>query len=127
MSDTPKTLIEAVQHFANLDTCHAYMVKLKWPDGKITCPKCGGDRIGHISTRRMLRCNDKKCGKQFSAKVGTLMEDSPLPLSVWFAGIWCLANGIKISTQAFAESLGITYRSAWRMRHRISLAARLCS
>jgi transposase-like protein len=125
--DTPKTLIEAVQHFASLDVCHAYMVKLKWPDGKIVCPKCGGDRIGYISTRRMLRCNDKACGKQFSAKVETLMEDSPLPLSVWFVGIWCCANGVKIPTQQFALAVGIAYRSAWKMRQRIALAARLCS
>lgn len=121
--DTPKTLIEAVQHFSNLDVCHQYMIRLKWPDGRITCPKCGGNRIGHIATRRMLRCNDKACGKQFSSKVGTIFEDSPLPLSHWFVAVWTIANfKMGISSCELARSLGVTQKSAWFMLHRIRLA-----
>ena len=44
----PATLLEAVQTFSDLNVCHQYMVNLKWPDGRITCPKCGGDRIGWL-------------------------------------------------------------------------------
>ncbi|MDP6557848.1 MAG: transposase, partial [Pirellulaceae bacterium] len=57
---TPKTLIEAVRVFSDVDLCNEYMVRIKWADGKITCPKCGacGDRIGKIETRKMLRCKD---------------------------------------------------------------------
>ena len=123
MLSEPKTLVEAVQTFAALDYCHAYMVRLKWPDGRITCPKCGGDRIGQIATRRMFRCNDKKCGKQFSAKVGTIFEDSPLPLSHWFTAVWCVANfKMGISSHELARTLGITQKSAWFMLHRVRLA-----
>lgn len=55
-NDLPDTLIEAVRYFADLDVCTAYMRKIKWPDGKITCPACGahGERIGEIATRRMV-------------------------------------------------------------------------
>lgn len=121
----PQTLIEAVKHFADADVCFDYMCNLKWPDGKITCPKCGGDKIGRIATRRLLKCNVKSCQKQFSAKVGTIFEDSPLPLSSWFVAVWCAANfKVGISSCELARSLGITQKSAWFMLHRIRLAMR---
>ena len=56
MNDGPQTLMEAVQHFADTYTCHAYMVSLKYPDGKITCPKCGNANVGNVATRRLLQC-----------------------------------------------------------------------
>lgn len=119
----PKTLVEAVQVFADPDTCHAYMVKLKWPDGRIVCPKCGCDKVGNIASRRMLQCKSKDCRKQFSAKVGTIFEDSPLPLSQWFVAVWCLANfKMGISSCELARTLDITQKSAWFMLHRIRLA-----
>lgn len=119
---SPKTLIEAVRCFADPDVCHAYMVKLKYPDGRITCPACGSDKVGNIATRRMLRCNAKGCRKQFSAKVGTIFEDSPLPLSHWFVAVWCLANfKMGISSCELARTLDITQKTAWFMLHRIRL------
>lgn len=75
---TPKTLLEAVRFFSDVDRCNEYLARVKWPDGKIVCPKCSGDRIGKITTRKMLRCKD--CRKQFSYKVDTIFEDSPLGL-----------------------------------------------
>lgn len=121
----PETLIEAVRHFANLDTCHAYMLALKWPDGKIVCPKCGGDKVGNVASRRLLQCKAKDCRKQFSAKVGTIFEDSPLPLSSWFVGVWCIANAKNgISSCELGRALGITQKSAWFVLHRIRLAMR---
>lgn len=124
MNETgPQTLIEAVKHFADLGACHAYMVRLKWPEGKIVCPKCGSDKIGEIATRCMLRCNAKGCRKQFSAKVGTIFEDSPLPLSSWFVAVWCIANAKNgISSCELARALGVRQPTAWFMLHRIRLA-----
>ncbi len=119
----PKTLLEAVRHFSDLDVCHACMVKLKWPDGRIVCPKCGGDRVGNIASRRMLQCKTKGCRKQFSAKVGTIFEDSPLGLDKWFVAVWAIAkNGI--SSMEVHRALGITQKTAWFMLHRIRLAMR---
>jgi transposase-like protein len=119
----PQTLIEAVRHFTDPQICHDYMVNLKWPDGKIVCPHCGGDKIGQIKTRRLMRCKAKECRKQFSAKVGTIFEDSPLGLDKWFVAVWCIANAKNgISSCELARALGIRQPSAWFMLHRIRLA-----
>jgi hypothetical protein len=119
----PKTLIEAVTHFADLGECHAYMIRLKWPDGKITCPKCGGDKIGNIASRCMLQCKAAGCRKQFSAKVGTIFEDSPLGLDKWFVAVWCRANAKNgISSCELARALGIRQPSAWYLLHRLKVA-----
>jgi transposase-like protein len=116
--DTPQNLLEAVRYFADLDICHDYMRRIKWPDGIVTCPECGSDRIGEIATRKMLRCRD--CRKQFSYKVGTLFEDSPLGLDKWFVAVWCIANCKNgISSHELARAIGVTQKTAWFMLHRI--------
>src|ERR1700731_1553372 len=110
----PTTLIEAVRYFSDLQICGDYLINLKWPDGKITCPKCGSDKIGRIATRQLLRCNAKDCRKQFSAKVGTIFEDSPLPLSSWFVAVWSIANAKNgISSCELARALGVRQPTAW--------------
>lgn len=129
MTDTPKTLIEAVTYYSDPKVCFETMLGVKWPDGKITCPKCGGTKIGVIRTRQMLRCNDQqKCGKQFSVKVGTIFEDSPLPLWKWLVAAWAVANSKNgISSLELGRALGVTQKTAWFMGHRIRLAMRLSS
>lgn len=119
----PETLLEAVRHFSDLKVCNDYMIALKWPDGHIICPKCGSDKIGRIATRSMLRCNAKGCRKQFSVKVGTIFEESPLGLDKWFVAVWSIANAKNgISSCEVGRALGITQKSAWFMLHRIRLA-----
>jgi transposase-like protein len=121
----PQTLIEAVRYFTDPTVCHEYMLNVKWPDGKIVCPKCGGDKIGNIASRRMLQCKTKGCRKQFSAKVGTIFEDSPLPLSSWFVAVWSIANAKNgISSYELSRALGVTQKTAWFMLHRVRLAMR---
>lgn len=119
----PETLIEAVKHFSDLNICHEYMVRIKWPDGHIVCPKCGGDKIGEIKSRRMFQCKAKDCRRQFSTKVGTVFEDSPLGLGKWFVAVWCIVNAKNgISSYELARHLGIAQKNAWHMLHRIRLA-----
>jgi transposase-like protein len=119
----PETLIEAVRYFSDLDICHQYMVCMKWPDANITCPKCGGNHVGHIQSRRMFQCKAKDCRKQFSTKVGTIFEDSPLGLDKWFVAVWCIVNAKNgISSHELGRALGITQKSAWHMLHRVRLA-----
>jgi transposase-like protein len=121
--NAPNTLIEAVKFFSDVDRCNEYMVQIKWPDGNITCPHCeaSGDRIGKIASRKMLRCKD--CRKQFSYKVGTIFEDSPLSLDQWFVAVWCIVNAKNgVSSYEVSRALGITQKSAWFMLHRIRLA-----
>ena len=116
----PETLTEAVRYFADLDICHAYMANLKWPDGVVKCPSCGGESIGIIKSRRMFQCRSKECRRQFSAKVGTIFEDSPLPLDKWFVAVWCIANAKNgISSCELARAIGVTQKSAWHMLHRV--------
>jgi transposase-like protein len=99
------------------------MASIKWPDGKIVCPKCGCDRVGKIETRKMLKCKEPTCRKQFSYKVGTIFEDSALGLDKWFVAVWCITNAKNgISSAELARSLGVTQKSAWHMLHRIRLA-----
>lgn len=122
MNHTPSNLIAAVRYFADLSVCNAYMVKIKWPDG-ICCHHCGSVRVGQIQTRNMLRCKD--CRKQFSYKVGTIFEDSPLGLDKWFPAVWCIANAKNgISSHELGRALGVTQKTAWFMLHRIREAMR---
>ena len=119
----PETLMEAVRYFADLEICDLYMRRIKWPDGHVACPFCGSERIGEIKSRHLLRC--KECRKQFSHKVGTIFEDSPLGLDKWFVAVWCIANARNgISSHELGRAIGVTQKSAWFMLHRIRLAMR---
>lgn len=124
-NEHPKSLIEAVRYFADPEVCHQYMVSIKWPSGKIVCPKCGGENVGEIKSRRMFQCRAKGCRKQFSTKVGTIFEDSPLALDKWFVALWSIANAKNgISSHELGRALGVTQKTAWFILHRIRLAMR---
>lgn len=119
---TPKTLVEAVRFFSDPDTCLNYLIPIRWPNG-ITCPHCGSKEHAFIASRRIWRCKNKACGKQFSIKIGTVMEDSPLGLDKWLTAIWLIANAKNgISSWEAHRALGITQKSAWFLLHRIRLA-----
>jgi transposase-like protein len=116
MSAPPNSLTAAVRYFSDLSVCNAYMRRIKWPDGKIICPQCRSERIGEIATRSMLRCKD--CRKQFSYKLGTIFEDSPLGLDKWFVALW--ANGKdNVSGAELGRTLGVTQKTGWLMQRRI--------
>lgn len=118
----PKTLQEAILYFADKDTCTTFMAQLRWPDG-VTCPHCQGKAVSYLSTRRTWKCMNKECHKQFSVKVGTIMEDSPIGLDKWLAAIWMIGNCKNgVSSYEIHRALGITQKSAWFLNHRIRLA-----
>lgn len=118
----PKTLMEAIRYFADADRTLATAVALRWPNG-VHCPTCGRTDVRFIATRRLWECKEKHPRKQFSAKVGTIFEDSPLPLDKWFVAIWAIANCKNgISSYELARSIGVTQKTAWHMLHRIRLA-----
>ena len=118
---TPNTLVEAIRHFDDELTCIEYVAQLRWPDG-IVCPKCNGTKgATFISTRKVFKC--RVCRKQFSVKVGTIFEDSPIKLSKWLAAIWLMVNAKNgISSYEIHRALGVTQKTAWYMDHRIRLA-----
>ena len=118
--DTPKTLSEAIQSFANPDNAIRYFSAKRWPDG-VACPYCEADEPMFLSTRKIWKC--RKCRKQFSVKVGTIFEDSAIPLSKWLTAMWLIANCKNgVSSYEIARDLGITQKSAWFMLQRIRQA-----
>jgi transposase-like protein len=122
MSKEPRTLLEAIKYFSDPDVALAQMVELRWPNG-VYCPSCGRTDVRYIATRRLWECKEKHPKRQFSAKVGTLFEDSAIPLEKWFPAIWLIANCKNgISSYELARDLGITQKSGWFMLHRIRKA-----
>jgi transposase-like protein len=103
----PKTLLEAVRYFSDLDVATEYVAMLRWPDGPV-CSRCGVVDVKHyyLKTRRLWIC--RACKKQFSVKVGTIFEDSPLGLDKWLPAVWLIANCKNgISSYELARALGI--------------------
>jgi len=118
----PRTLLEAVRYFADLDACQEFMVSLRWPEG-VACPTCGRSDVRYISTRRLWECKDKHPRRQFSVEVGTVFEDSPLGLDKWLPVVWLIANCKNgISSYEVARDLGVTQKSAWFMLQRVRAA-----
>lgn len=116
----PTSLIEAIRYFADLDVCNEFVAELRWPNGPY-CPRCGSVEYSYLKTRRLWKCKD--CSKQYSVKVGTIFEASPLGLDKWLPAVWLAANTKNgISSHELGRALGVTQKSAWFMLHRIRLA-----
>lgn len=116
-------LKEVIEYFADEDRCFSYAVRYRWPDGDIACPRCGNMTVYFLPKRKVWKCGADHEKRVFSVKVGTIMEDSPLPLSKWFSAMW-LAGNCKngVSSYEIARDLDITQKSAWFMLQRIRLA-----
>jgi transposase-like protein len=116
----PETLSEAIRYFADPDVALAFVAQLRWPNGA-RCVHCNSDRLSFLSTRRIWKC--LACRKQFSVKVGTIFEDSPLGLDKWLPCLWLLANAKNgVSSYEVHRALGVTQKTAWFMLSRIRLA-----
>lgn len=123
MSREPKSLQEAIVYFSNPDNCVDYLALRRWPDGKVICPTCGSDKVKYNADRRWWQCSSHHAKRQFSIKVGTIMEDSAIPLDKWLTAMWLLTNCKNgISSYEVARDLKITQKSAWFMMHRIRMA-----
>lgn len=121
-SEFPQTLQEAIEYFADADTTLSFMVKLRWPGG-VCCPRCGDKTPRFIKTRKIWECRTCKEKKQFSVKVGTIFEDSALPLNKWLIATWMIANAKNgISSYEIHRALGVTQKTGWFMLQRIRLA-----
>ena len=119
----PKTLQEAVIYFSDADRALAAAVELRWQGKPVTCPTCGSTDVRFIATRRIWRCSQVHDRRQFSVKIGTVMENSPLGLDKWMVAIWLLSSAKNgISSYELHRALGITQKSAWFMLHRVRLA-----
>src|SRR5437016_2855004 len=119
----PKTLQEAIIFYSDIDRCIDYLALKRWPDGVVICPTCGGKNVHYLPKRRVWQCSNRHAKRQFSIKVGSVMDDSPIGLDKWLAAMWMLAgdkNGV--SSYEIHRGLGITQKSAWFLMHRIRLA-----
>lgn len=121
----PQSMQEAAVYFADTEKAHKLAIGLRWPNG-IVCPRCGSTEHSFISTRRIWFC--KGCRKQFTLKVGSIFEDSPLGMDKWMLAVWLLVTfKNEISSYEVASRLGITQKSAWRMMHRVRKAVQSVS
>jgi len=114
--DLPKLMIQ----FGSEDKCHAFLESLRWPDG-VACPRCEGATISRIHARRQFECDS--CRYQFSVRVGTVLQDSKLPLAKWFLATFIMIESKKgVSSNQLKRMLGVSYKTAWFLSHRIRAA-----
>ncbi len=118
----PQTLMEAVRYFSDPDRSLRLLTELRWPNG-VACPICGTQRVSFLSTRRLWKCSQTHDRRQFSIKVGSIFEDSPLPLDKWLVAMWLIVNCKNgVSSYEVARDLHVTQQTAWFMLHRIRKA-----
>jgi transposase-like protein len=123
MNTEPKSLQEAIVYFSDPENCIAHLVAQRWPDGVVKCPTCGGQKVNYRAHRRTWTCSSHHAKREFSIKVGTLMEDSPIGLDKWLTATWLLTNCKNgISSYEIARDVQVSQKAAWFMLHRIRLA-----
>ncbi len=120
LKDQETNLIDLIDNFGSEDRCRARLEELRWPQG-VECPRCGSKRIARQKNRHQYQC--KSCRYQFSVTAGTIFHDSHLPLRKWFLAVYLIVESKKgISANQLKRSLGITYKTAWYLCHRIRSA-----
>jgi transposase-like protein len=121
--ESPSTLQEAIVYFAVPENANKFLADLRWADGKPRCPHCGSEYITYLASVNRYKCYGKHSKAQFSLKVGTIFEDSPIGLDKWLCALWLIVNCKNgISSCEVARDLGITQKSAWFLDHRIRFA-----
>jgi transposase-like protein len=116
---TPRTLQQAIQYFSDEQICIDAVALMRWPEGPV-CPHCEAKEPYYLKTQKRWKCSE--CRKQFSVKVGTIFEESLIPLTKWLPALWMLVsckNGI--SSYEIARDLGVSQKTAWFMLHRLRL------
>ena len=96
--EAPKTLQQAIQFFSDFENCRRFMISVRWEDGVVRCPACNSDKVTYLANAKVYRCYGAHPKQKFSLKVGTIFEDSPLPLEKWLPAVWLIAgakNGIS--------------------------------
>jgi transposase-like protein len=116
------TLEELTAAFPDEQTCVRHFRAIRWANGPF-CPYCGGTKIYHFSDDKTHKCGD--CRQRFSINVGTIFEDTKLPLRKWFIAIWLVTSHKKgVASTQLARDVGVTQKTAWFMTHRLREAAK---
>jgi transposase-like protein len=122
MASEPKTLQQAIVYFADPQNCIDYLVARRWANG-VVCPTCGSTKVHYQPKHRRWQCATKHSKRQFTVKVGTIFEDSPITLDKWLTATWMITNCKNgNSSWELHRTLGVTQKTAWFMGHRIRLA-----
>lgn len=117
----PKTLLEAIKYFSDETVCIEFVDSLRWENGTAVCPRCESTENYFLKTRKVWKC--KACKKQYSVKVGTIFEGSPIGLDKWLMAIWMIANCKNgVSSYEIHREIGVTQKTAWFLMHRIRKA-----
>src|SRR5579862_4836990 len=117
-----KTLTQAIQYFADPENCRRFMIEMRWMDGIVRCPYCASSKVTYLAKAKLYRCYGDHPKQKFSLKIGTVFEDSPIPLEKWLPAVWLVVNCKNgISSYELGKDLGVTQKSAWFMLHRIRL------
>lgn len=113
-------LFDLQQYFSDEKFCREYFEKIRW-NGKPVCPYCNTEKVYRLKDGKNFKCgNRKECGRTFTVTVGTVFENSKLPLSKWFLAMYLItANTKGVSSWQLSRYLGITQKSAWFVNHRI--------
>src|SRR6266566_2306353 len=118
--ENPKTLQSAIKHYRDEQVCIDAVARLRWPNGP-ECPACGRKEHYYLKTQKRWKC--KECYKQFTVKLGTVFEESPIPLTKWLPALWMLCNCKNgISSYEIARDLGVSQKAGWFMLQRLRLA-----
>ena len=119
---TPKTLQDAIVFFSDQENCLNYLVARRWPNGVI-CPTCGRTDVAFLAKQGKWQCKSAHTRRQFTIKVGTIFEDSPLGLDKWLTAVWMITNCKNgVSSYEIHRAIGVTQKTAWFMLHRVRVA-----
>src|SRR5512142_3090123 len=114
-----KNILELTRFFKDEQTCRDYLAWIRW-EYKPICPYCGHDKVYRIENGKRYKCASNKCYSKFSVTVGTIFENTNIPLQKWFIGIYLACSHKKgISSLQLGKDLGISQKSAWFLLHRV--------
>jgi transposase-like protein len=112
---------ELVERYGSEEKCRDYLTAIRWPNG-VKCPRDGYGATW-IATRNVWECNRRSCGYQFTVRVGSVLQDSKLPLWKWFVAVFLMIESKKgISANQVRRMAGVSYKTAWFLTHRIRQA-----
>jgi hypothetical protein len=116
---TFKNIFDFQKEFNSEEKCREYLEQQRW-NGTPACPFCGSINVCRFSNGKIFKCREKQCRQKFSVTVGTIYENTKIPLTKWFLATYILAVHSKgISSLQLATWLGVTQKTAWHLNHRI--------
>jgi transposase-like protein len=116
-----KNILDFQKTFDTEEKCREYLEFQRW-NGTPACPFCGSINVCRFANGKIFKCREKECLSKFSVTVGTVYENTKIPLTKWFLATYILSVHSKgISSLQLATWLGVTQKTAWHLNHRIRL------